>query len=221
MSEARMAQCSPSPSEPANKAVLRLRASGQMARSTTCVDLDAAIVEEHRQTRLLRERMADGLDDGALLRDGRELRLEPRPEGLDDRPGPILPRGAPRLGIAAADVGLDGVELSDPYQRCGGDRRIAALGDLEEAAAHMRPAESELHVAGVGQRPIAGKAISLKEAQVLIERWRQLYNTTRPHSALGYLPPAPATVVPGTADPASAIQGLRPDRPFSSSARLD
>ena len=32
---------------------------------------------------------------------------------------------------------------------------------------------------------------SLKEAQVLIERWRHHYNTVRPHSALGYTPPAP------------------------------
>ena len=32
---------------------------------------------------------------------------------------------------------------------------------------------------------------TLKEAQVLIERWRQQYNTIRPHSALDYRPPAP------------------------------
>jgi putative transposase len=32
---------------------------------------------------------------------------------------------------------------------------------------------------------------SLKEAQILIERWRVEYNTQRPHSALGYRPPAP------------------------------
>jgi putative transposase len=36
---------------------------------------------------------------------------------------------------------------------------------------------------------------SLKEAQVLIEMWRKHYNTVRPHSALGYQPPVPATVV--------------------------
>ena len=36
---------------------------------------------------------------------------------------------------------------------------------------------------------------SLKEAQVLIEMWRKHYNTVRPHSSLGYRPPAPATVV--------------------------
>jgi transposase InsO family protein len=35
---------------------------------------------------------------------------------------------------------------------------------------------------------------SLKEAQVLIERWRIEYNTIRPHSSLGYRPPVPETV---------------------------
>ena len=33
---------------------------------------------------------------------------------------------------------------------------------------------------------------TLKEAQVLAERWRVYYNTERPHSSLGYKPPAPA-----------------------------
>ena len=33
---------------------------------------------------------------------------------------------------------------------------------------------------------------SLKEAQVVIEQWRVHYNTVRPHSSLGYRPPAPA-----------------------------
>ncbi|WP_406870279.1 IS3 family transposase [Thioclava sp. 'Guangxiensis'] len=37
---------------------------------------------------------------------------------------------------------------------------------------------------------------SLREAQILIERWRQHYNTVRPHSALGYRPPAPESIVP-------------------------
>lgn len=34
---------------------------------------------------------------------------------------------------------------------------------------------------------------SLKEARVLIEQWRRHYNTRRPHSSLGYRPPAPQT----------------------------
>ena len=37
---------------------------------------------------------------------------------------------------------------------------------------------------------------SLREAQILIEQWRVHYNTVRPHSALGYLPPAPESIVP-------------------------
>jgi transposase InsO family protein len=34
---------------------------------------------------------------------------------------------------------------------------------------------------------------SLKEAQVVIEQWRMQYNTVRPHSSLGYRPPATTT----------------------------
>jgi len=34
---------------------------------------------------------------------------------------------------------------------------------------------------------------SLKEVKVLAERWRVYYNTPRPHSSLGYRPPAPQT----------------------------
>lgn len=37
---------------------------------------------------------------------------------------------------------------------------------------------------------------TLLEAQVLIERWRIEYNTVRPHSSLGYRPPAPETIKP-------------------------
>ncbi|MGH9707684.1 MAG: IS3 family transposase [Candidatus Acidiferrales bacterium] len=37
---------------------------------------------------------------------------------------------------------------------------------------------------------------SLREAQIMIEKWRVEYNTRRPHSALGYRPPAPAACSP-------------------------
>ena len=36
---------------------------------------------------------------------------------------------------------------------------------------------------------------TLREAQVIIEQWRWHYNRIRPHSALGYRPPAPETTV--------------------------
>jgi len=40
---------------------------------------------------------------------------------------------------------------------------------------------------------------SLKEARIVIEQWRRHYNQQRPHSALGYRPPAPVTF--GTTHP--------------------
>jgi putative transposase len=47
---------------------------------------------------------------------------------------------------------------------------------------------------------------SLREAQVLIEDWRQFYNTKRPHSALGYRAPAPEAMV--VLPPHHLAQGL-------------
>jgi transposase InsO family protein len=43
---------------------------------------------------------------------------------------------------------------------------------------------------------------TLWEAQVLIEQWRRTYNRVRPHSSLGYRPPAPEAIVPASAWPA-------------------
>jgi transposase InsO family protein len=40
---------------------------------------------------------------------------------------------------------------------------------------------------------------TLREAQVVIETWRQEYNRFRPHSSLGYRAPAPAAVLPAEA----------------------
>jgi putative transposase len=37
---------------------------------------------------------------------------------------------------------------------------------------------------------------TITEAQVITERWRKQYNTIRPHSSLGYRPPAPEAYFP-------------------------
>ena len=55
---------------------------------------------------------------------------------------------------------------------------------------------------------------TLKEAKVLIERWRHHYNTVRPHNSLGYRPPAPETVIPERPDQVFVQWGLRPDQAF-------
>ena len=60
---------------------------------------------------------------------------------------------------------------------------------------------------------------SLAEARVMIEQWRRHYNTERPHSALGYRPPAPAVVQwPAVPDPSPvappATAPLAPNMPL-------
>jgi transposase InsO family protein len=49
---------------------------------------------------------------------------------------------------------------------------------------------------------------SLKEAQIVIEKWRKHYNTVRPHSSLGYRSPAPQTLnpFPSPLDQAASMQ---------------
>ena len=37
---------------------------------------------------------------------------------------------------------------------------------------------------------------TLQELQILLEQWRRTYNQIRPHSALGYRPPAPLAIFP-------------------------
>jgi len=59
---------------------------------------------------------------------------------------------------------------------------------------------------------------TLREAQVLIEAWRRHYNTVRPHSSLGYRPPAPEAILP----PATALPyaPLRPDQMLADRGRI-
>ena len=56
---------------------------------------------------------------------------------------------------------------------------------------------------------------TLLEAKVLIERWRQHYNTVRPHSALGHRPPAPEARQPCAVASATAqgwsVGGQKPN----------
>jgi hypothetical protein len=53
---------------------------------------------------------------------------------------------------------------------------------------------------------------SLAEARVLIEAWRRHYNTVRPHSSLGYRPPAPETATPPYPASSTAIRAVEPRR---------
>jgi len=44
----------------------------------------------------------------------------------------------------------------------------------------------------------------VREAQALVDQWVRHYNTTKPHSSLGYKPPAPEVRIN------SAMQNLQP-----------
>jgi len=59
---------------------------------------------------------------------------------------------------------------------------------------------------------------TLREAKVLIERWRHHYNRIRPHSSLGYRPPATGTIA---APPINEYRlgGSTPEPPASSPSR--
>ena len=62
---------------------------------------------------------------------------------------------------------------------------------------------------------VACEAFStLAEAKVLIKQWRVHYNTVRPHSSLGYRPPAPEVVLPKVPAP------VPPPGPTGSAAAL-
>jgi transposase InsO family protein len=49
---------------------------------------------------------------------------------------------------------------------------------------------------------------TLQEAKILIEAWRRQYNTIRPHSSLGYRPPAPKVLM--WPAPPAALNGALP-----------
>jgi transposase InsO family protein len=49
---------------------------------------------------------------------------------------------------------------------------------------------------------------TLNEAKIVIEAWRRHYNTVRPHSSLGYRPPAPKVVTWPTTKPVAPMPPL-------------
>lgn len=51
---------------------------------------------------------------------------------------------------------------------------------------------------------------TLAEAQILIQAWRRHYSSVRPHSSLGYRPPAPGAATPPRLLSGSASLHLRP-----------
>jgi len=97
--------------------------------------------------------------------------------------GPEFVAGAVRHWIAAIGARTAFIEPGSPWEN----------GYIESFNARLR---DEL---------LNGEIFyTLKEARVLIESWRRHYNAVRPHSSLGYRPPAPETIVMPSWPPGSA-----------------
>ena len=96
------------------------------------------------------------------------------PDFIRSDNGPEFIAQAVRDWIAAVGAKTAYIEPGSPWEN----------GDCESFNARLR---DEL---------LNGEVFySLREAQILIEEWRKHYNTKRPHSALGYRPPAPETII--------------------------
>ena len=85
-----------------------------------------------------------------------------------DRSGAVLSGSQSRCGIAAADLGLNGVEIADEGHTFFGNRRGSDAADLDQFAARMGPAMRELD-AGTDpvrsdQAVISGIAVNLQNA---------------------------------------------------------
>ena len=90
-----------------------------------------------------------------------------------------------------------------------GDGQEEAYGGRDRCKASAGRCDDGAGSAGGGRGPIDRRNGSqlrdellngeifytLKEAKIVIEAWRRHYNTIRPHSSLGYRPPAPEALV--------------------------
>ena len=88
-----------------------------------------------------------------------------------------------------------------PKKRFSAEQIVTLLRQIEVSMAQGKSAPEACRAAEISQQlrdELLNREIfySLKEGQIVIEQWRKHYNTVRPHSALGYRPPAPQTMNP-------------------------
>src|ERR1700704_2609316 len=86
------------------------------------VEFDAAVIEEAGKGGPARERITNGLGEGAGGWNAAKLHLEPRLHHLDERPGAGVTHMPTCVCGAALDRSLDRIEFGDPPQGLGGDR---------------------------------------------------------------------------------------------------
>ena len=88
-----------------------------------------------------------------------------------------------------------------PKKRFSAEQIVTLLRQIEVAIGQGKSTQIACRDAGISEQLrdelLDGEIFyRLKEAQIVIEQWRKHYNTIRPHSSLGYRPPAPQAVNP-------------------------
>ena len=87
-------------------------------------------------------------------------------------------------------------------KRYSAEQIIQLLREVEIHTSEGKTIAQALRQIGVSEQKLRDELLngeiftSLKEAQILTERWRREYNEFRPHSALNYQTPAPSVVLP-------------------------
>ena len=85
-----------------------------------------------------------------------------------------------------------------PKKRFSAEQIVVLLRQIEVLMSQGKATPIACREAGISQQLrdecLNGEIFySLKEATVVIEQWRNQYNTVRPHSSLNHRPPAPQT----------------------------
>ena len=84
-----------------------------------------------------------------------------------------------------------------PKKRFSAEQIVTLLRQIEVVMGQGKSTQIACRVAGISEQSFRDELLngeifySLKEAQIVIEHWRKHYDTIRPHSSLGYRPPAP------------------------------
>src|SRR5947208_758071 len=98
------------------------RTGGDGTFDRVVVEFDTPIIEESGEGWPARERITNGLGEGAGGWNAAKLHLEPRLHHLDERLGAGVTNMPTRVCGAAPDRSLDRIEFGDPPQGLGGDR---------------------------------------------------------------------------------------------------
>src|SRR5260370_34319276 len=94
------------------------------------VEFDAAVIEESGEGWPARERITNGLGEGAGGGNAAKLHLEPGLHHLDERPGAGVTNMPTRVCRAGLDRSLDCIEVGNPPQWPGRDLLVGRLGHI-------------------------------------------------------------------------------------------